>query len=319
MSKFTDWFRGLGQKINNTKLGAFFKNWQDSGKVLPPAVGGVAESLLNKYTDAGATGRDVAINNMNRQNIVDEASLEVEGYKKAGVNPALMYGSGTSSAPTVSNSSSGGLQDLVGLMALPAQLENLRTNSRKQAEETRTEVERRKKVQQETANLKQSLNNLLAEEGLTQAKEAEIRKALEWTDRINEASLGKIESERKLNESQKKQIDDLLEGQKMQQIYTLADFYEKWDLMRAEARKMAKESDLLEKDIENYMINRLDSGFMGTGLSLSNLIKFAFGFKGDGKAPSTPESKQKAKGYENEYKGDTSKIPNMLRKKYANN
>ena len=144
MNKFVQWFQKIGQKVNNSKLGAFFKNWQDAGSVLPPAVKGVTESLLNKYTDAGATGRDVAINQMNRQNVVDQASLEVEGYKKAGLNPALMYGSGTSSAPSVSNTSAGGLQDLVSLFSLPYALRQMKAQidaTKASADNTRADTD----------------------------------------------------------------------------------------------------------------------------------------------------------------------------------
>lgn len=89
----------------------------------------IVQSLVNKYTDAGTTGRDVALNDMNRQNVVDQASLEVEGYKKAGLNPALMYGSGTNSAPQSSGAPSGGsLQELVALATLPMQLKQMQAN-----------------------------------------------------------------------------------------------------------------------------------------------------------------------------------------------
>ena len=45
------------------------------------------------------------------------------------------------------------------------------------------------------------------------------------------------------------------------------------ELIRAEIAKMAKETGLLEKDIENYALNQANNGFMGTGLSFQNLFR----------------------------------------------
>lgn len=87
------------------------------------------ESLWNKYTDSGATGRDVAVNNMQLQNLVDSPQKTVEGYQKAGLNPALMYGSAPSPASTpVSGTSSTGFSDLLAALSLPMQLKQMQAN-----------------------------------------------------------------------------------------------------------------------------------------------------------------------------------------------
>lgn len=252
----------------------------------------IVQSLVNKYTDAGTTGRDVALNDMNRQNVVDQASLEVEGYKKAGLNSALMYGSGTNSAPQSSGAPSGGsLQELVSLMALPAQIENMRANTRKQIQETSTNMTMQDKMVQETANLKQQFENMLSDKNLTDAKRAEIEKGLAWADRLNSAALAKTESETHLNESAKKEIDELLDNKKLHLSKSIEDFEHRWSEIDAAIKKMSAETGLIYEDIANYTLNHMSNGFMGTGLSLQNLFRTLFGIsQGSERATGRPSS-----------------------------
>lgn len=105
-----------------------------------------ALSLANKTTEAGPTGLDVWQNETNRQNYQDRWKMDVAGMQEAGLNPALLYGGGSSggSAPQVSPSAGSGLADLLSVITIPAQLkklnaetENIKSLSEKNKSESR--------------------------------------------------------------------------------------------------------------------------------------------------------------------------------------
>ena len=82
------------------------------------------------FTGSGLTQRDIDLNQMNMQNVMDQASAEVAGYKKAGINPALMFSGGSSIAPQASSSGSvGNMSELLQAIMLPAQIKNIVSQS----------------------------------------------------------------------------------------------------------------------------------------------------------------------------------------------
>lgn len=89
-------------------------------------IGEGIENLWKGATGSGLTQRDIELNKMNMQNVEDTAAAQVAGYQKAGVNPALMYGSGgQQTAPQASSSAVGNFSDLMSLtqlLTLPKQL-----------------------------------------------------------------------------------------------------------------------------------------------------------------------------------------------------
>lgn len=239
-------------------------------------------SFMNKYTDAGVSQRDVELNEMSMQNVEDNYQRQVTGMQKAGLNPAMMYSGGSSSAPSASSASTGAdFASLVNLALLPAQIENMKANTAKTREETATNVTLRDKTVQETENLKQQLKNLVADEKLSVARRNEIQKALEWADRLNTAALQLEESQARLSDSQRKEIDTLLDGQKILQAKSIEDFEHRWSEIEAKIKQMAAVTQLTYEDIANYALNHMQTGFMGTGLSLPNLIRGFFGIKDD--------------------------------------
>lgn len=225
-----------------------------------------------------------SLNMWNKSNEYNSPSAQVERMREAGLNP-LYYGLDGSSAGSLESaqplgyerSSMEGIENpaAVALNArlAVAQAENVQANTAKQNQETLTEVQKREKLIAEIENTKQELNNLKSQEGLTDAQKAQIDKSLEWADRLNEATIAEKEANSKLNDSQKKRIDSLLDGEKILQSKSIEDFDYKWSKIRAEIQKMSKETGLLAKDIENYALNHANNGFMGTGLSLPNLIR----------------------------------------------
>lgn len=98
------------------------------------------------FTGSGLTDRDIALNEMNMQNVEDTSSKQVAGYQKAGVNPALMFSGGASnSAPqTTSTGGSGSLSDLMQVFMLPRQLKMMDAQTRNinaQSEKTMADTE----------------------------------------------------------------------------------------------------------------------------------------------------------------------------------
>lgn len=219
-----------------------------------------------------------------KQNEYNSPAAQVERLREAGLNP-LYYGLDGSSAGDISAAQPLGYERAqVGNQVNPisgfediamkvAQIANIQADTAKKNNENLTETQRREKLIAEIDVTKQDLKNKLAEEGLTEAKRKEIEKGLEWADRLNEAILAEKEAKAKLDNSQQKRIEELLDGEKLIQSKTLEDFDHKWSKIRAEISKMAKETGLLEKDIENYALNHANNGFMGTGLSLQNLLR----------------------------------------------
>lgn len=119
-------------------------DWMDYDAAPDPSSGGL-ENFWKGVTGTGLTQRDIAMNEMNMQNVEDTAAAQVAGYQKAGVNPALMYGSGASnSAPQASDTGmSGNMSELMQLIMLPmqmkmlnAQAKNIDANTQKQISET---------------------------------------------------------------------------------------------------------------------------------------------------------------------------------------
>lgn len=149
LGKFTAWFlRNHGYKnIDSDAL----------DKSVTQSIGNSATSLWDNFTNgisnwwkgftgSGLTQRDIDLNAMNMQNVEDQASREVAGYQKAGVNPALMYSGGANTAPQASASGSvGNMSELLQAIMIPAQLRMLKAQTQNvQANTEKTKVETEK-------------------------------------------------------------------------------------------------------------------------------------------------------------------------------
>lgn len=219
-----------------------------------------------------------------KQNEYNSPASQVERLRAAGLNP-LFYGLDGSSAGEITAAQPLGYERAqISNLANPvaagldaaaavAQISNIRADTAKKTQETESEIARREQIMQDIENAKQELKNKIAQEDLTKAQKTQIEKNLTWLDRLNEATIAEKDANAALNRSQKKRIDELLEGEKILQVKTAQDFDEKWSKIRSEIAKMSKETGLLEKDIENYALNHANNGFMGTGLSLQNIFR----------------------------------------------
>lgn len=209
---------------------------------------------------------------------------QVKRLRDAGLNP-MYYGLDGTSAGGVQSATPLGYERATmsqldnpitaGLSAAAqiAQISNIQANTAKTNNENLTETQRRENMQAELLTIKQELQNQLAEEGKTEAETKEIEKRIEWADRLNEATIAEADSRTKLNNSTRNRIDTLLKGEKIMQSKTIEDFDHKWRNMDAEFEKISAETGIAKLDIENYALNHMQNGIMGTGVSLQNLIR----------------------------------------------
>lgn len=117
---------------------------------------GAVDSMFNRFTQAGLTGVQIAENEMSMQNAEDIYQRQVSGMQKAGLNPALMYGSGASvNAPNAPGQNDAGLSmsELMSAVMMPlqrkmlkSQIANVEANTEKQVAETDTEKNRSKNL-----------------------------------------------------------------------------------------------------------------------------------------------------------------------------
>lgn len=172
-------------KLNGKSFGARFLGWLNGHlnpthdwfdyDSMPDAGHGALENFVKQATGSGLTDRDIAMNQMNMQNVEDTAAAQVAGYQKAGVNPALMYGSsGQQTAPSASSTGSGSLSDLAQiaqLVTIPAQLKMLEAQTK----------------------------NVDANTEKTIADTEHVKQIIEWYPNLSEASVAEVWTKAGLN------------------------------------------------------------------------------------------------------------------------
>lgn len=219
----------------------------------------------------------------------------VKDMQAAGLNPALMYGSGSAATtPSGSTASTGSapsyesFASLVQMMQLPKQLELIESQIKanyaaagKVAEETESERVRRQQMLTEISHIQSDIDLKLTQTNLTEAQRANLELATSWLDRLNEATLKSVEAKSALDVSTKNRLDALVDGEINLQNATLANFAHQWQKISAEVDKIADERNLLKEDLENYLLNHMSNGFMGSGISLQNLIREAVGHRAE--------------------------------------
>lgn len=259
------------------------------------AAGGVASNVLQSNTSKKAfqynkellgLQNQFSLDMWNRANDYNTPSSQVQRLQDAGLNP-LYYGLDGSSAnafesasaspyvsPTFTNPFAG-MEHLSALLAdtkvKQAQADNLVADTAKKNNENVTETQRRANMQADIDKINAEIEEILSRTDLNAEQREVLSKTKEWIDRKEQANLDYTESMTRLNESQINRIDQLLEGEKVMQAKSIQEFEYRWKAMLASASKDSALASLTEKDIENYALTHMDSGFMGTGASLKNL------------------------------------------------
>lgn len=201
--------------------------------------------------------------------------------ESAGINPLSIQGdAGAANAPQSASANPLNMYPSINpaanikeLALATAQLENLRADTAKKSGDTLTEIQRRENMKVQLEKDKQDILNMQSQKDLTDVQAEQVRRGLQWIDRLGQANESAIQASAALSQSQRKRIETLLEGEKLLQSKTLQDFDERWKKISAEIAKMSKETGILQLDIENYALNHANNGFMGTGLSIPNLIR----------------------------------------------
>lgn len=229
---------------------------------------------------------DVNVQNWKMQNEYNEAyndpSSKVGRMVAAGLNPAAFDLDGNSTAaissaaspapyslPNYENPVTSGLQGAIAA----AQLDKLQAEISKINNENLTETQRREKLTADIDKVRQEIKNDIANENYTNAQRESLHKADSWLDRINQAAIEKSQSDIDLNRAQTKRINELIEGEKLIQSKTIEDFERKWAKISAEIKSILNNSELTQLDIDNYLINHLNNGILGSGISIPNIIR----------------------------------------------
>lgn len=257
---YHQWFDYDSWNENSTmgKISSFLNNTADA---LTTAVGQLADpeqltSLVNTYTGAHLTGSQIEANEMAMQNQEDIYQRQVAGMQKAGLNPALMYESGASSAPAPVQGHTGtaSMSELMQAMLLQkqsglldAQTRNVDADTdKKKAETAQIEL-----INKYYPNLTQTqIDKMLSDMGL------------------NEEQKKKIQSEIDLNKLDKelKKLDKII---KQAQADESSEFYKatreleqaKTDREKAEAKAALARAamDLIEKEYMENTNNKMGS------------------------------------------------------------
>lgn len=161
-------------------------DWMDYDNA-PASGSGHLDNYLKGITQSGVTAQQAGLNDMQMQNQEDIYQRQVTGMQKAGLNPALLYNSGSSSAPSApsgSNMAAASMSDLLQAMMIPAQIKMMKAQT-----ENILAAADQKRAQTETEGIRQEA----------------LRLANQYYPSVQEATLDKIFSEIGVND---KTIDE---------------------------------------------------------------------------------------------------------------
>lgn len=247
----------------------------------------------NKALAEQAYERNVKMWHM--QNAYNTPSAQMARMRAAGLNPSAVFGEGVTAssgntsgdAPQLNYGSynpavpqfdlSSPIQNAFSAYMLQAKRDNIEADTALKTGQTR-------KVIRETNNLELEAEKMKAQiEGLGLDNEAKAI-ANTFIEREKEAKISNLESGTHLNNEQARQVgyitDKILPKEVALKDAQLKDFNEKWNKWKEEVKLWASqqaktdaEKELLVKDAENYALNHMQSGFLGTGASVINLSR----------------------------------------------
>lgn len=213
------------------------------------------ENLWKGFTGSGVTQRDIELNQMSMQNVEDNASRQVEGYTKAGINPALMFSGGASSAPQASSSGSvGNMSELLQMVSLPlqlrmmkAQIDNVNANTAKTRVDTEKSGTESDEIKQRIIEAKSRIKGL----DISNDQQNII---LSYLDRMQNADLTIKEKSAERMDADIKQIYqhiDNLSAEECATYVSMCETVERIDLLQKQQRLTADEARYYSKLVEN--------------------------------------------------------------------
>ncbi|AYQ58206.1 putative VP2 [Microviridae sp.] len=174
-SLFTRFVVALNNFFNPSHSWFDYSTWKDSNE-------GGLENLFKGVTQSGVTAQQAGLNEMQMQNQEDIYQRQVTGMQKAGLNPALMYNSGSSSAPSApsgTNMAGVSMSDLLQAMMIPTQI---------------------KMMKAQTENILASADQKRAQTETEGIRQESLRLANQYYPSVQEATLDKIFSEIGVND-----------------------------------------------------------------------------------------------------------------------
>lgn len=244
-----DWNEAMMEKQNQWSL----EQWNRTNEYNTPA------AQRQRLLDAGLNPMYFGLDGNGNAGAFESA--QALGYDRAGAQGIMNPIAGALE----------GYQTMKQMELMEAQIANTNANTAKQTEETATEVERRNKLIAEIDQTKASIKQIISSANLNDKQREKMDKDLAWLDLLNEATLAEKTASSKLSSAQRDRIEKLLPGEVMLQIKTAEDFEHQWYKIDAEVDKMSKETGILKKDLQYYVLNHMNNGFMGSGLSLPNI------------------------------------------------
>lgn len=192
-------------------------------------------SVKNQLTQEGLTGQQVAMNDLQMQNVEDQYQRQVSGMQKAGINPALMFQSGSSSAPSASPSASNGvnMSEIMQLSLLPLQAKMLKAQTANVNADTYKKEAETGKIGYEIDEIREKIRGL----GLSNEQERII---LSYLDRMQSAELAIKESSKKRLDMDIKSIEQNIHNMSAEECATYISMLETIEKMNT----LVSEQDL---------------------------------------------------------------------------
>lgn len=172
-TRFVGWLNNL---LNAEHDWIDYENAPQSGQ-------GALDNFIAGTTHSGLTQQQIQLNEMQMQNQEDIYQRQTQGMAKAGLNPALMYGSGAVSAPSsTSPTNLMNMSEVMQAVMVPAQLRMLKA----QTQNVQADTEKKKVEAEKTGNEIDEVKARVKSLGISNEQQGII---LSYLDRMQSAEL----------------------------------------------------------------------------------------------------------------------------------